>query len=756
VTRWALTAAVFAVAVAVRALPWPLVFEPERVIPFGNDAYYHLRRILYSLSEFPAVLSFDAYINFPHGAKPIWTPLFDWAVALAALPFASPEDPAALWRFAVWVPPLLGGCTVLVLMALARRHFGAAEAWLCGVLLAVSSGHFWYSQLGFVDHHAAVALLATLALAAAMALASDDDATRVPWRAGCGFGLASAGALLLWPGALLHVGLLQLVLLIQLPLRRDRTRAIATAWSLALGHALALAVVAPVTWSATWPQWSAFSPVVLTRFQPWLFGALAAHAGLCAALWRREHAGGTAARRLASGLAVGVALVTASALTWPGLLEGAEDAWHWFARRETFQRTVAESRPLFLDPNGRFHLATASGRLSWFVFLAPFAALWIARSAWRKRRGAATAVLLFWGAGLLAATLFQRRFFNTSAVAVAALLALTLCHAWRALPQPWRATRSRRAGLSLAFALVVVLLLAPSIGGYRHYALNQAAAWSGAKQRLSQEEIEKRVALDTAEWIAAHTPATSGWLGGDAAPEYGIMAPWPLGHILESVARRPTVVTNFGDDLGPENFRLMRRYYQAGESEAAVLLDRLGVRYVVAQRGQRFLGGSEPGPGSMHHSLWVLDGSSWRKAEGDRVRVPALSRHRLLFESRPIHPDNAAARPAFKVFEFVPGARVVGRGRPGSRIRVTLPLRTNLQRRLRYETEVNVGPRGTYRIRLPYATVGEPPSVKVPRDYQLECDGTLATLRVPEAAVRDGLALQGPELCRSAESPADV
>ena len=74
----------------------------------------------------------------------------------------------ALERFLVWVPPLLGGATVLAAVGLARRHFGRAEAWLGGLLLAFLSAHFWYSQIGFVDHHAAVAWLSTLSVSAGM------------------------------------------------------------------------------------------------------------------------------------------------------------------------------------------------------------------------------------------------------------------------------------------------------------------------------------------------------------------------------------------------------------------------------------------------------------------------------------------------------------------------------------------------------------------------------------------------------------
>ena len=76
-----------ALALTLRLAGWPDVFEGGAVHPVGNDAYYHLRRIVYSLVHFPALLDFDPYINFPEGAKPIWTPVFDWGVALLMRPF---------------------------------------------------------------------------------------------------------------------------------------------------------------------------------------------------------------------------------------------------------------------------------------------------------------------------------------------------------------------------------------------------------------------------------------------------------------------------------------------------------------------------------------------------------------------------------------------------------------------------------------------------------------------------------------------
>src|SRR5262245_45685287 len=130
----------FLLALAVRALPWRTVFVGEGERLLDHASYYHLRRIVWSLAHFPHCLDFDRYLRFPEGGRAIWPPAFDWLVALAALPFARPGEPASIERVAVWVPPVLGAATVVVLYRLARRHFDAATALVGGAILAVVSG----------------------------------------------------------------------------------------------------------------------------------------------------------------------------------------------------------------------------------------------------------------------------------------------------------------------------------------------------------------------------------------------------------------------------------------------------------------------------------------------------------------------------------------------------------------------------------------------------------------------------------------
>ena len=210
--RLATPAALFALALAIRALPFAAVIGSDRVYFVGMDAYYHMRRILYGVVRFPSLLEFDSYINYPDGGMPIWPPFFDTALSAVLLPFYALGGEDLLERSVVWIPPLLGASCVVALYGLAARHFDRSVALLAGLGLAVLSGHFWYSQIGFVDHHAAVALASTLLLAAAMAhVAPRPGASQ---RASAVLlGVACGATLLVWPGGLLHVAIIEIALL---------------------------------------------------------------------------------------------------------------------------------------------------------------------------------------------------------------------------------------------------------------------------------------------------------------------------------------------------------------------------------------------------------------------------------------------------------------------------------------------------------------------------------------------------------------
>ena len=629
--RFAVPAGLFVLAVAVRALSWPRVLVEDRIFPFGSDAYYHLRRIVYSVVNFPAMLEFDPYINFPVGAKPIWTPFLDLIVSALIRPWARGLNDGGLGdieRFAVWVPPVLGGACVVAGYALVRRQFGFGPALLTGVVLSFLSGHCWYSQIGFVDHHAAVALVTTLLLVAAMSLlrAAARDRGGEVWQKALWTGVLAGCVLLVWPGSLLHVVILECGLFVFLLTRDQRDEALTCAAWLASLHAVAFACVAPFCLGNTWPQWDNLSPVVLSDFQPWFFALIGAALLIARGLWTVDALGASSARRIASLAVAGSALLAVSAALLPELWMGGVDAWHWLAKQEQFQTQVSESRPL-LTTEGRLDLSVATSRLSYFVFCFPLPLVVLAFAVRRDRERAALWLLLAWGAGLFALTLLQRRFFNSFSVVLAITLAVSVCWGHRALAARLGRGAGRRAALRLAFGVGVVLLMLPSLQTYGTHLSSIRAAVRGEKLALPPKSAVKRTAIQMSVWLRAQTPPTVGWLDPSQRPHYGVLAPWYLGHIIKYVARRPTVVDNFGDDVSGASFAWSQQYYRDTEAEALPELDARQIRYVVVHRRQETALGEEPRPRALFHSLYTHDGSRFVGDDPEVGEVPALRRH---------------------------------------------------------------------------------------------------------------------------------
>jgi asparagine N-glycosylation enzyme membrane subunit Stt3 len=745
--------ALFVLSLGVRALPAQEILIEGRTFFLGYDAYYHMRRVFYSIVHFPATLVFDPYLNHPDGGQAIWTPLFDWSIAALLRPLLGILDPVQLERIAVWVPPLLGAATVVATYFLALRFFGVTVALISAGTLSVLSGHFWYSQIGFIDHHAAVALVATIILAAGMTLLAVDSAPaasrRSAWPSILGTGAAYGVALLLWPGMLLHVGLVEIALLSHLLGLSRRDPAIEFAGRLAVVHAVAFALLFPFGATSHWGEWGRFSPVVLSAFQPWYFGAATLFCLFCHGCWRLEVGSRTRPGRFATAFGIAAILLGASAWLFPSLAAAFGDAWEWFAKQDSFQAQVAESKPLFQSRDG-FTLNVAVLRLSTFSLLVPIALAIGFATVHRRPDRSAIRLFLWWSLGLCFVTIFQRRFFNSASVAVSMLFALSLTGVYARLPATVRDRTWKRRIAKAALVVAGVFLLLPTLATYRDYLEKVAAGLRGEVSSGSLETRKKFAMVQMANWIRSNTPEPSAWLDAESRPAYGILAPWTLGHVLEYEARRPTVTTNFGDDIGRKNFLLARRYYQSEEAPAAEILDRLRVRYVIAQQVPNYLG-EKPLPNSMFFSLYRDDGAGFEGAAGDRGNpaLPALERHRFIYESPPLLRTEPPSASMFKVFEYVPGARVVGRAAPGARIHATLSLRSNRRRGIDYVAEAITSRSGEYVFRFPYANSGSPGAVKVGATYRFECRGDVGSVAIDEAAVMSGGTLPGPDLCLS-------
>ena len=108
--------------VAVRGVGFERVLPDDHagVVLAMDDAQYHARRAAYTYENFPAVLSFDSYLNYPHGAYVPWPPLYDFALGAAGRLFGSLDLVLA------WAPVLLGLLTALGVYGLGAMLGGRA------------------------------------------------------------------------------------------------------------------------------------------------------------------------------------------------------------------------------------------------------------------------------------------------------------------------------------------------------------------------------------------------------------------------------------------------------------------------------------------------------------------------------------------------------------------------------------------------------------------------------------------------------
>jgi dolichyl-diphosphooligosaccharide--protein glycosyltransferase len=743
--------AVFALALALRMVPAPLVLRAEGIsFPGGADEVWHMRRIWYGVVNFPDSLPFDWYMNHPEGRRQMGPPAFDVAIAGLARLLAGKEDQVRAEWVAACVPPLLGAAAAATLALAGARAFGPGAGLAAGLLLAVLPGHFFQSQVGLIDHHVAVTWLMALVLLFGMGGLARASPARPGTFAALGLCLGGMPALSL--AAFLHVPIVQAVLTGWVLVAPERATALLRARRAALAMAAAALPVLPFAFGppSEFGRWTALAPSPL---QPVYFAAAALAFVAVALLWRGP-AGRTRALRLASAGGAGGAILLAALLAVPELSRGFGDAQGILGRDDPVLVHGLEVQPLFW-PLGQFSLAVSGTQLSHALLGFPLVWLWLAarsarRAAGSEREGGADRwLLLVWSAAFFVAALQQIRFVSEFAVLFALVLGRAASLGLEALRRR-TAGRPRAGRLAAAAALGALALCFAPVGYCWLVQVREALAG----QRMANPVfVPGELAERAARWMRTGTPATSGFLDARQRPEYGVLSSWGVAHMIRYRAERPVVVDGRGAWGSPRGAEASWAYYAAkGESEALALLDELRVRYVLAD----WLGagtGERYEPGTMTDRLVRLLGGAGPAPGpgGSAGELPALERHRLVYVTAFHDPLRRLPPHVLGVFEVVPGAWVEGRAEPGARVEASLALAADGGFSYAWRAFTYADEQGRFTLRLPYGTDGVPGgAIRVGRRYALSSDGARAGLELPEAAVRDGARVAGPDL-RNAE-----
>jgi len=684
-------------ALAVRALGFESVFVGDDVIFPPADAQYHLRRALYTFANFPKLLLFDSYINYPGGASVPWPPLYDFLLGSSARLLA--RDTHGFEVVAAWAAPFLSASAIIPIHLAGRRLDSPALGLVAGLFFALLPINIIFARIGNPDHHAAVAAIGAWLLFAWLRAIDPGDSKRSVWGAAALLFVTRSCLLLTWHGSLLYVAVADGLLLITGAQRGARR----TLWVEGISAVACATLIAPILLLSPAPLGGDYSAIALSWLHFLTVAAIAVvSAGLLVVEERWPERG--AAARLGTLLLLGAALLLSLWLL-PGPRAGLEPALEFLTLADGFGDRTGEQLPLFRFEGRMAGLAatTSWGLYAYLIPLVPLVAWWLLRRPGAGREARASALpLAAWGAVFGALTISQQRYGNDFAPAASLLFAIALLGVGRAVSARWSTKPEQFRGAPLVAALLCVCLYGPAMVNFLGPRLGSSWAALEAGAPLASRDGVAATLTDFCRRVRALTPETSSYLEPGPQPEYGILAPANIGHALHYVARRATATDPFWAYIGRENWDLSLSFHASrSEADALERAAALNGRFVVTLPGAV--------PGTIVAQLHNHDGRAIR------VRG-ALEHFRLLTEApatgapiQAIFGRGSNGLAPYKLFEIVRGAALEVRAEPGQRVTASVSLVTPRGRAFVYQNGGWIGPDGAARFILPYPTEAAPP-----------------------------------------------
>ncbi len=137
-----------------RLIPLPEVLSKDVLKLIDPDSYYHLRRILYTFSNFPDILIFDNFLSYPEGDFVPWPPLFDFVTGFLSLPFKNPI-------YFICGFNLIIGIAIITVVFMHQLRKSLNSSIISCFLLITSYAFAKISSYGSIDHHVVDVFLVT-------------------------------------------------------------------------------------------------------------------------------------------------------------------------------------------------------------------------------------------------------------------------------------------------------------------------------------------------------------------------------------------------------------------------------------------------------------------------------------------------------------------------------------------------------------------------------------------------------------------
>ena len=790
--------AVTLVAFLMRMLSYASVTANGGITFAGYDDFYHMRRILYTASNFPHSLNFDSYLNYPYGFEIGWPPLFDLLGGLLAKVLGGGQPDLHTVEFAgALLPVLLGILTIIPLYIATASVFDRKTGILAAFIFAVLPAHVYISRFGAVDHHVAETLLSTaayaffilalkwardgsLSLTSLKTIYSEKKLVKSMAFAGAS-GLCFALLIFTWIGAPIFVSFIVLYALIQatIDLKAGKNSDYLLICSIACLFATLLFTI-PLSavslrpgleMSAMYLSWFqvfyVFSMLAGT-FILWGFSLYVSKKGMN---WK--YYPGILILVFGAGL---LSLRFFSAESYAFVIEGMK----FFLGKGEYIGTISEASPLFFDA-GKLTFSAVLGAFGVCLPVA-LAALFLLVLEWKGEKSKPEGVFfLLWTVFFAYLAISQRRFSYLFAVNVSILTAYLLrvlleslnfeaearklIKSWpttgkntipafqtgketklitRSKPNMKNGSGSKKAQdpdyFKLISSLVLVgLVFVPSI-----------LIGSAFTKNVDSVDPEWQ---DSLRWLGTSSPETSHYLEPSETPEYGVLSWWDYGNWIVYLSRRPAVSNNF--QTGVHDSALF--FTTDSEQEAKAIMEKLNVKYVIADKlmaSGKFaaiveLAGKDIGK---YFDIKTVTGKKGFEtvatAKNEFLNTEIYKLYELdgtnLGNLRLVHestaPQEGSKKNGVKVFEFVPGAIISGTAVPGQPVNATLELSSNTGRKFTYQNKAVSDKNGSFEITVPYSTENTAGGVNAASAYSLSAgeNVTISGIQVTESDILKG------------------
>ena len=219
----------------------------------GYDEFYHMRRILYTVQNFPNTLWFDSYLNYPHGWENVWPPLYDQISAAFCLLLGQHTRPGVEMA-ASFVPIIIGTIATIAVYFLVREVFDHRTAILASLMTVLAPAYLQYTSFADMDHHSLEVLFLISALLF-LILALCGSGRRYIFAALAGLSIAALAYT--WHGAVLYLAVIPAYVAIDMTMAlKEKRQSQETAMVMLLALAVAIIFVLPYR-NAPW-LWPSF------------------------------------------------------------------------------------------------------------------------------------------------------------------------------------------------------------------------------------------------------------------------------------------------------------------------------------------------------------------------------------------------------------------------------------------------------------------------------------------------------------------